>query len=519
MITSARIQRARVEAHLERRAREHVTSVATVLAQSTRQTSEAVDLAYLMVEARLHASLLRVSGAPPNLRATVASEEALRVWRLRGAHDESGEVGPLKDQALADAWARPAETLFELSVGAHDRLACLVDEHFGLRSLACIDGEELSRLRARAGPGHLFAKILQPPLLYVALEDEEGVIAASPNLPPLSGFEEDAQLAAVRTAEPGSIVIRALPGLREGLGPFELPDGSQVVLRLGLDARLEESIRADLSARQRHLIEGVALAVLLAGLGAGWLMRRERSRAQVEETLERMEAERAHWQMIGQLAATVAHEVRNPLNAVQMAAQRLAREFEVAEPDRDEYQALLSMLRSEGARVEAVVTEFLELGRPLVLERRDLEAAGLLHQALAPLHARAEAEGKHLVTEGDCAHPVRVDAKRLVQIVDNLVRNALDATVAGGTVTVRSRCDEAGLEVMVTDQGPGMDPETLAQVMDPFFTTKARGTGLGLPLARRLAQAHGGQLQLDSVPGRGTQARLHIPHATFKETQ
>jgi len=518
MITSAALQQARVQQHLERRARAHVVSVSTVLAQSTRQTAEAVDLAYLMLEARLHASLLRVGGAPPSKRSEVAREEALQVWRLRGDKGDSGEPGPMGVEDLEAAWAKPAETLFEVRTSTQSSFACLVDEHYGIRSLACIDGEELSRLRGRAGPGRLFAGIMQAPLLYVAIEDEEGVIAASPGLPKLSDFAEDPELSRVTRADLGTVLIRQRPGLREGLSPFELPDGTRVVLRVGLDAQLEEGIRADLVFRQRRLVAGVVLAVLLASLGAWWLVRRQRSQAEVEQTLERMEAESEHWRMIGQLAATVAHEVRNPLNAVQMAAQRLSKEFEVPPDDQPEYHALLGMLRSEGARVEAVVTEFLELGRPLVLQRRSVDSAQALGQALAPLEARAEAEGKRLQIQGTCAQPVRVDSRRLVQIVDNLVRNALDATPVGGAVQVRTSCDDEGLSVVVDDEGPGMAPETLAQVMDPFFTTKARGTGLGLPLARRLAQAHGGQLLIRSTPGQGTQAHLHIPHETSEET-
>jgi signal transduction histidine kinase len=81
----------------------------------------------------------------------------------------------------------------------------------------------------------------------------------------------------------------------------------------------------------------------------------------------------------------------------------------------------------------------------------------------------------------------------------------------GGKVTVRARCESNGLVVEVEDDGPGMDPETLARAVEPFFTTKARGTGLGLPLARRLVAAHGGELALTSTPGAGTRAVLHIP--------
>jgi hypothetical protein len=222
-----------------------------------------------MTEARLHASALMVGAAREEARAEVAAQEGLRVWRLRGPGGESGEAGPLAEPADREAaWARPPEALFELRLGdAH--LACITDETPELRSLACIDAAEISRLRAEAGPGRLFAAILAPPLLYVAVEDAEGVIAGSPGLPELSAFEDDLALREVQSEEdPEAVRLRVQPGLREGLAPFALPDGSRAVLRVGLDARLEEAIVTDIRRRHR-LVFGAALgAVVLALLAA-----------------------------------------------------------------------------------------------------------------------------------------------------------------------------------------------------------------------------------------------------------
>jgi signal transduction histidine kinase len=512
VVVSGWVQRDRVEAHLARRAHEHVVTAARILRASTRQTAEAVDLAYQMTEARLHASALMVGAAREEARAEVAAQEGLRVWRLRGPGGESGEAGPLAEPADREAaWARPPEALFELRLGdAH--LACITDETPELRSLACIDAAEISRLRAEAGPGRLFAAILAPPLLYVAVEDAEGVIAGSPGLPELSAFEDDLALREVQSEEdPEAVRLRVQPGLREGLAPFALPDGSRAVLRVGLDARLEEAIVTDIRRRHR-LVFGAALgAVVLALLAALGLARRDAAEARVAEALGRAEQEAAHWRTIGQLSSTVAHEVRNPLNAIQMSAQRLALEFEVRPEDQAEYAALVGLLRSEGARVDEVVTEFLELGRPLVLARRRVDAGALLAQATLPLRARAAAEGKGLQVEDQCHGEVDLDPRRVLQVLDNLIRNGLDAVSPGGKVTVRARCESNGLVVEVEDDGPGMDPETLARAVEPFFTTKARGTGLGLPLARRLVAAHGGELALTSTPGAGTRAVLHIP--------
>jgi signal transduction histidine kinase len=124
---------------------------------------------------------------------------------------------------------------------------------------------------------------------------------------------------------------------------------------------------------------------------------------------------------------------------------------------------------------------------------------------------RAEQENKHVDLGVEHERDVSLDRRVFGQILSNLVGNGLDAIAEGGTVTVTARCERDGLVVLVRDDGAGMDRETLERVQRPFETTKPRGTGLGLPVARRLAEAHGGELTLSSEPGRGTTARLLLP--------
>jgi signal transduction histidine kinase len=160
-----------------------------------------------------------------------------------------------------------------------------------------------------------------------------------------------------------------------------------------------------------------------------------------------------------------------------------------------------------------VVSEFLQLGRPLELEPESLPVRTVLEEALVPQRIRAEKEGIRLHCEPVADGSIRLDRRRFTQVVTNLVGNAFDAVGPGGEVRVSIRLGSAGLHLAVQDNGAGMDSETLERVQRPFVTTKARGTGLGLSIARRLVEAHGGDLQLSSVPGKGTEARVFLPRS------
>jgi signal transduction histidine kinase len=349
---------------------------------------------------------------------------------------------------------------------------------------------------------------------YAAIQDGSGVLASSPGAQ-LSSWEQDPRLAATLEAGGSGMVFRTLTTpagpLFEGLSRFPLPDGTTALLRVGVDATSMLTVRSGIEWRHQLLFAVVAMLMLLSIAGTWLLVRWERRRIDAERRLAIREEESRHWQAIGQMASTVAHEVRNPLNTVTMAAQRLRREFQVPDTDQAEYQELLGVLQDETDRVNKVVTDFLDLGRPLALQRERLPARQAVADAVAPLLLRAEREGKHLVVDPVPDGEANVDRHRFGQVIRNLAGNALDAMEEGGTVRIRVRLDPSGMRLTIEDSGPGMDASTLERVQQPFETTKAKGTGLGLPLARRLTEAHGGTLTFDSAPGRGTRAHLHLP--------
>jgi len=212
------------------------------------------------------------------------------------------------------------------------------------------------------------------------------------------------------------------------------------------------------------------------------------------------------------LAAGVAHEVRNPLNSVQINLSILEQELSELVPDpRAHVFVVLAKIAGEIKRLDDFISEFLRFARPPKLNVERLPVRGLLTDLAAFM--TPECAHKGVALELDLVGPETawVDGFQLKQAILNLVLNALQATPAGGRVVVRTSGDGRSLKVSVSDTGEGMTPETREKALMPFFTTKEEGTGLGLPLVRHVAEQHGGSVEIASTPGGGTTVTLTLP--------
>jgi two-component system sensor histidine kinase AtoS len=210
--------------------------------------------------------------------------------------------------------------------------------------------------------------------------------------------------------------------------------------------------------------------------------------------------------VLGEFATGVAHEVRNPLATMKTTVQSLSRD----EPDPDRRDLLLDM-EAEVDRLNRVVNDLLTYGRPHPAARGHIAVREILRRTTTLLRPAALEKRINLASTGDSNVGLLADEDHLLQILVNLGLNAIQACESGGTVTLRARRQGGRAVIEIMDDGQGIAPEDLARITEPFFTTKAKGSGLGLTISQRMVEANGGMLRIESTPGAGTLARLSFP--------
>jgi signal transduction histidine kinase len=210
---------------------------------------------------------------------------------------------------------------------------------------------------------------------------------------------------------------------------------------------------------------------------------------------------------VGQLAAGVAHEVRNPLAIVRATAQLLAGQA----GENPLLRRYTQVLTSESDRIERLISDLLEYARPRPPMPTPVHLADFLDAAARQVQPYALQQGVSVIAEATPSALIMVDAEQLGQALLNLLLNAVQASTPGDTVRLSGRRETAEAEIVVADSGKGMAPEVQDRACDPFFTTRPEGTGLGLALVAAVVQEHGGQVRFASAVGQGTRVSITIP--------
>jgi signal transduction histidine kinase len=241
------------------------------------------------------------------------------------------------------------------------------------------------------------------------------------------------------------------------------------------------------------------------------------------EQMEERERLRDRLASLGEMAAGIAHELKNPLAGIEVMAGLLRRQV----PDSAAAQSLLADIMSEAKLANAIVVEMLEFVRPIRLQVERTDIGDVLHQAVTLAENKVPRRGVSINVEIAPGLPmIDGDHHQLCQVFTNLLTNAFEALDGRGRVDIRAAIDALELDpafaaepeaptpvliVDVVDSGPGVPQDVSDRIFDPFFTTKPQGSGLGLPIVRKIVDAHDGRIDVHSTPGRETRFRVTLP--------
>ena len=232
---------------------------------------------------------------------------------------------------------------------------------------------------------------------------------------------------------------------------------------------------------------------------------KQKERSRVEEKLSRAE----HLAEIGQLAASLAHEIKNPLAGISGAIQIIR---DGLDPDY-KHREIIHEILSQINRLDAVVKDLLVYARPVPprLAYCSLEAVARRVMTFMCDESSAKHASLEFAASGNNTR-IRADETKIEQLILNLLLNAAQASSSGGTIRINTEADGDWVRLVVEDSGQGMAPDVRQRAFEPFFTTKAKGTGLGLPICKNIVEAHGGRISLHPAQGGGTRVVVEFPN-------
>ncbi len=274
-----------------------------------------------------------------------------------------------------------------------------------------------------------------------------------------------------------------------------------------LDCPLKEGVRYLLVSKSRVEKAGTVLNI--------YILRDLTHERDLQDQIQRTERLTA----MGELASGVAHEIRNPLNTIGTIVQQLDMDFEPAD-DADEYHTLARLVYKEVMRINDTVHDFLKFSRPEPLKPSSFLCEDWLDEIIRHHQHMLSVQNIELRVHGAHIGRVTWDYHQMQQVMMNLVLNAVQAIGKEGVVQLAlSILTDGRIELVVRDDGPGMDTATLNKMFNLYFTTKADGTGIGMAVVQRIVYEHGGVIRVESRPGKGTAVHIIMPRAVERNTK
>ncbi len=231
-----------------------------------------------------------------------------------------------------------------------------------------------------------------------------------------------------------------------------------------------------------------------------------------ERALEEKLREAEHLSGIAQLAKSIAHEIRNPLNFISLSIDHLKKKYmPQGNEDKEKFETLIVSIKHEIQRLNKLVGDFLEYGKPMRLSLQVIDLGNLIGEVLELVRAKAEKDGIR-ITYRNCEIPLlSVDPELIKTCIFNIILNAFQSMPEGGDLTVITKTSNGKAYIIVEDTGVGVSKENMQKLFDPFFSTKSTGLGLGLAMTKRVIEEHGGKADFQSTEGKGSVMTISLP--------
>ena len=377
-----------------------------------------------------------------------------------------------------------------------------------------LNGDQMKRLLRQFAVQRAISDIgLREGILYISVQDTSLNTLAHTDPTFVGRREEDPFL---RNSLQGNRVLSRHYQPAQGeeifevLKSFPMEDRTMGLIRIGYSPK---EIYPVLGQIKKNIILSVSFflilgisAIVFIGVNQNRHLRKMKEMENRVQLAERLSS-------LGHLAAGVAHEIRNHLNAMGMGLQRLKREFLPRdESKKEEYISFIELILKETRRVNEIIEQFLTLSRPFQLNPRKSSLQDLLKNLVTLFQEEASSMGITLQAEIPAELPfITIDPETLTQAFINIMKNGMQAMGQGGTLRIETKYLKESVEVMISDSGSGIPPEQMERIFNYYYTTKERGVGLGLPIAHRIIEAHGGQLKIESRVGSGTKVTVTLP--------
>lgn len=215
--------------------------------------------------------------------------------------------------------------------------------------------------------------------------------------------------------------------------------------------------------------------------------------------------------LVGTLVSGLVHEVRNPLNAIRTHLEILGEDVARLEEGDGPAGRRIGRLVGEVDRLNRILTDFLEFARGGEVNRAPTDLSRLLAETATLIEPDADKNGVTVLLDAPETAAANVDPRAIKQVILNLALNGIKAMPGGGTLMIRLAESEDAWRIEVVDTGVGIEPKELPRIFDLFYSTHPGGTGIGLAMVKRMVEAHGGEVTVESEPGRGTAFRIRLP--------